>query len=75
MTRRTTIEVDESLLAAASAVLQTQGLKQTVDRALNEVVRSAKRRALADRLASGDGLDFSEEVSAGARRWRSQPFS
>ena len=57
MARRTTIEVDDVLLRAAQDVLGTTGLKDTVDSALTEVVRAARRRRLADRLASGDGFD------------------
>jgi Arc/MetJ family transcription regulator len=56
--KRITIEMDEQLLAAAQAVLG--GLKETVDRALTEVVRAFRRRALADRLGSGKGLDLDD---------------
>jgi len=70
MARKTTITVDDELLAQAQAVLGTRGLKETVDRALNEVVRAALRRELADQLESGEGLDFSDEVVRAARQWR-----
>jgi Arc/MetJ family transcription regulator len=75
MTRRTTIEMDEQLLEDAQAVLGTRGLKQTVDRALTEVVRTARRRALADRLTSGTGLDFDDETIKAARGWRTAASS
>ena len=75
MSRRTTIEMDEDLLAAAQAALGTRGLKETVDRALSEVVRASRRRALADRLASGAGLDLDAETTTAARRWRTPGFS
>jgi Arc/MetJ family transcription regulator len=68
--RKTTITVDDELLAKAQAVLGTRGLKDTVDEALNEVVRAALRRELADRLETGEGLDFSEPVRRAARQWR-----
>jgi len=68
--RRTTIEMDEQLLEAAQSVLGTRGLKETVDKALTEVVRAAKRRALADRLRSGAGLDLDDETVKAARQWR-----
>ena len=75
MSRRTTIEMDQDLLDAARAVLGTQGLKETVDKALAEVVRASRRRELANRLASGAGLDFDEQVVTAARTWRSPDFS
>jgi len=68
--RRTTIEMDDALLAEARSVLGTRGLKETVDRALAEVVRASRRRALASRLASGDGLDFEERTTRAVRQWR-----
>lgn len=70
MARRTTIEVDEALLAQAQQVLGTSGLKDTVDSALVAVVRAERRRRLAARLRSGDGVDFGAEVAEQARRWR-----
>ncbi|MGH8935090.1 MAG: type II toxin-antitoxin system VapB family antitoxin [Acidimicrobiia bacterium] len=70
MGRRTTIEVEDSLIEEAKAVLGTAGLKDTVDAALVEVIRAARRRALADRLATGEGLDFDEATVRAARRWR-----
>jgi Arc/MetJ family transcription regulator len=75
MSRRTTIEMDEALLAEARGVLGTHGLKETVDRALTEVVRAAKRRALAARLASGAGLDFDDRTARAARQWRTPKSS
>jgi Arc/MetJ family transcription regulator len=71
--KRITIEMDEQLLAAAQAVLG--GLKETVDRALTEVVRAFRRRALADRLGSGKGLDLDDETTRAARHWRTAQSS
>lgn len=70
MARRTTIEIDDDLVAEAKDVLRTRGLKDTVDAALTEVVRAARRRALAERLATGKGLDFDRQTAKAARRWR-----
>lgn len=75
VSRRTTIEMNEQLLEAAQAVLGTRGLKETVDRALTEVVRASRRRALADRLSSGAGLDLDDETVRAARQWRSAESS
>jgi Arc/MetJ family transcription regulator len=70
MSRKTTITVDDELLAKAQAVLGTHGLKDTVDEALNEIVRAALRRDLARRLETGEGLDFDEAIRRAARQWR-----
>jgi Arc/MetJ family transcription regulator len=75
VSRRTTIEMDEELLEAAQAALGTRGLKETVDRALTEVVRASRRRALADRLMSGAGLDLDDQTISSARRWRTPDSS
>lgn len=58
MMRRTTIEIDDALVAEARVALGTSSLKDTVDAALTETVRAARRRQLADRLETGDGLDW-----------------
>lgn len=71
MGRRTTLEVDEELLAAAKEVLGTRGLKDTVDAALSETVRAARRRRLGERLRTGEGLDLELLGPEGrARMWR-----
>lgn len=67
MTRRTTIEVDDALLARAQAALGTTGLKDTVDAALDAAVRQSARTRLAARIASGAGIDRSEAVLAQTR--------
>lgn len=69
MTRRTTIEIDDALLQEAAQVLGTTGLKDTVHSALNSVVRTQRRRRLADRLRTGEGVDF--DTATAARIWRS----
>jgi Arc/MetJ family transcription regulator len=56
--RKTTIVVDDDLVAQAQTVLGTSGLKDTVDAALKEVVASAARRAHARRLREMRGLDL-----------------
>ena len=66
--RRTTIEIDEELLEKAQGVLGTTGLKDTVDAALDGVVRAHLRRRLADRIKSGKGIDRGERILRAARR-------
>lgn len=70
MNRKTTIEVDEALLAKAQDILGTRGLKDTVDKALTQVIRTRLRRQLAEQLESGHGLDFDEATRRSARQWR-----
>lgn len=70
MARRTTIEVDEQLLDAARQVLGTRGLKDTVDRALSEIVRAHRRRELAEQLHTGEGIDRGDAVLSRSREWR-----
>lgn len=70
VTRRTTIEIDEALLAAAQHALGTTGLKDTVDGALTAVVRAERRRRLAYRLRTQSGVDFDAPTATQARTWR-----
>lgn len=66
---KTTLEVDEELVARAGAILGTRGLKATVQRALEEVVAREARRRFVERLLVMEGLDLDDpEVMAGA--WR-----
>lgn len=59
MSRRTTIEVDDALLRRAQIALGTTGLKETVDKAFEEVVRRYLRNRLARRIETGEGIDRS----------------
>lgn len=68
--RRTSLEIDEEQLSRAQRVLGTKGVKDTIDRALDEVLRADLRRCLADRLRSGEGIDRGDEVLEASRRWR-----
>ena len=70
MARRTTLNVNDDLLAEARTILGTSGLKDTVDAALLEVIRAARRRALAERLRTSEGLDLDAATRRAARRWR-----
>ena len=42
---RTTVNIDDASLNAARAALGTSGLTETVNRALQEVARQARRRS------------------------------
>ena len=52
---KTTLEVDEDLVAQASAILGTRGLKATVHRALEEAVAREARRHFVERLRDVTG--------------------
>lgn len=69
--RHTSLEIDEDRLTRAQRVLGTQGVQDTVDRALEEVVRAHLRRRLADRIRTGEGIDRGEDISEASRspRW------
>ena len=72
--RKTSVDIDDHLLDQARGLLGTSSIKETVDRALREVVRGAARRQEISALANMDGLDLADEqVMAGA--WRSPPRS
>lgn len=66
---RTTIELDEALVARAGEILGTRGLKATVQRALEEVVAREARLRLVERLKAMEGLDL-DNPEVMARAWR-----
>jgi hypothetical protein len=51
-------------------VLGTKGVKDTIDRALDEVLRADLRKRLAERIRTGEGIDRGEEILEASRRWR-----
>lgn len=70
VTHRTTIELDEALLEETRKVLGTSGIRETVEGAMREVTRAAKRAQLADRIRTGQGFDRGPEILAAARPTR-----
>lgn len=68
--RRTSIELDEEQLTRAQQVLGTTGIKDTIERAFDEVLRADLRRRLAQRIRSGEGIDRGDALLAESRRWR-----
>ena len=68
--RKTSVEVNEELLAAVQQVLSTGTLKETIDAAFREVLRMAARREEVKALSTMQGLDLMDPaVMSGA--WRS----
>lgn len=69
--RKTTVEIDEELLARAQDALGTKGIKETIDKALHEAWRWVMLRELAEQLRTGDGLDLGPEMLQEVRsQWR-----
>ena len=63
------VDIDEGNLARAEEVLGAATMKDTVNQALEEVIRLAERRAHAERLAQMDGLDLDDDAVM-ADAWR-----
>ncbi len=68
-TRKTSVEINEDLLTSVQRILSTATLKDTIERAFQEIVRAEARREEVEALSILRGMDLlDEEVMAGA--WR-----
>ena len=68
--KKTSVVIDERLLEQVQDLLGTRSIRDTIDRALRELVRNEARRQEIAALSEMDGLDLAnEEIMAGA--WRS----
>ena len=56
--RKTTIVIDDELIAEAKKALGTTGLKETIDAALVEAVKARARRDHIERLKTMRGIDL-----------------
>lgn len=67
---KTTLIVDDRKIARARRILGTKGIRDTIDRALDEVIAIRARGRVVDQLRTMDGLD--ERVLRNARKeaWR-----
>jgi len=66
---KTTLVIDDAKLRRVRKVLGTKGIKDTIDRALDEVLALDARRRLVQKLRTMNGLDLADpKVMAGA--WR-----
>ncbi|MHB1784345.1 MAG: type II toxin-antitoxin system VapB family antitoxin [Acidimicrobiales bacterium] len=63
------VDIDDELLAEASAVLGAATMKEAVNRSLESVVLAARRRRHADRLEAMEGLDL-DNPEVMAKAWR-----
>lgn len=67
--RKTSFEIDTEKIAAAKKILGTETMTETIDVALDEVVKRRQRRELLDLLFDSDALALDDpEVMKGA--WR-----
>ena len=66
---RTTIVLDQKKLAKVRRVLGTTGIKETVERAFDEILAMELRKRAVERLIKMDGIDLADEKLM-ARAWR-----
>jgi Arc/MetJ family transcription regulator len=67
--RKTSFEVDTEKVAAAKEILGTRTMTETVDAALEEIVKSGQREQLIELLSTPGALELDDpEVMRGA--WR-----
>lgn len=67
--RKTSVAIDEDLLAAVKEVLDTKTVKETIERAFLEVLRAQARREEVSALTHMEGLELADqELMSGA--WR-----
>lgn len=67
--RKTTVEIDDQLIARARVLLGTSSIKETIHQALLEVERREARRREIKALVEMDGLDLRDQ-GVMARAWR-----
>jgi Arc/MetJ family transcription regulator len=67
--RKTSVEINEELLASVQRVLSTTTIKDTIEEAFREVLRAEARREEVESLAAMSGLELSDSsLMTGA--WR-----
>ncbi|HSF14792.1 MAG TPA: hypothetical protein VLK65_04505 [Vicinamibacteria bacterium] len=66
--RKTSVTIDEELLAAVQAILETSTVKDTIEQAFLEVLRARARTEEVEALAEQKGMDLRDEVLSKA--WR-----
>jgi Arc/MetJ family transcription regulator len=67
--RRTLVEIDPDLLDAAKSFLGTTTIKDTIDAALREIVRSQVTREHLRDMHTLEGLDL-DDAEVMAQAWR-----
>lgn len=67
--RKTTLVVDDKKLGRARRILGTKGIRDTIERALDEVIAYQERRRAVDQLRTMEGLDLDDPEIMG-KAWR-----
>ena len=67
---KTTVMVDDKKLARVRRVLGTSGIRDTFDRALDEVIALDDRRRVIERLRTMKGIDERALRNARKEAWR-----
>ncbi|HSR51444.1 MAG TPA: hypothetical protein VLV83_11490 [Acidobacteriota bacterium] len=68
-TQKTSVEINRELLEAAKQVLATATIRETIEKALLEVLRAEARREEVEALASMQGMDLNDP-DVMAKAWR-----
>jgi Arc/MetJ family transcription regulator len=68
--RKTSVEINEELVAAVQRVLSTTTLKETIEEAFREVLRAEARREEVEALSTMSGMDLADQ-DVMSRAWRS----
>ncbi len=67
--RKTSVEINEELLAAVKRLLATRTVKETIEKAFIEVLRAQARQEEVEALSTMRGMDLADpDIMAGA--WR-----
>ena len=67
--RKTSVEIDDQLVAEAKRILGTSSIKDTIDGALRELIQREAQREEVRALTTKDCLDLADE-SVMAKAWR-----
>lgn len=67
---KTTLTVDDSKIRKARRVLGTKGIRDTIERALDEVIAQDARARAVERLLRLEGLDRDVLLKARHGAWR-----
>lgn len=68
--RKTSVEIDEELLRAVQEVLSPATLKETIEEAFREVLRTEARREEVEALSTMRGMDLTDP-DVMSKAWRS----
>lgn len=67
--RKTSVEINEDLLAAVQRVLATSTIKDTIEAAFREVLQVEARREEVEALSTMQGMDLADDEIM-SRAWR-----